>query len=128
VARGGKLVQHVDDVAAAPGIEHHQPRGRSAFHPVEVAPNSRLAGVLGATRLEANSRHHQAADPDHPGRGLATVAHAPDGTLEASEDCSDGRFLLAVQWHPENLVQRDEHLRLFASLVEEARRYRAGRG
>ena len=33
----------------------------------------------------------------------------------------DGRFLLAVQWHPEDLTNRPEHRRLFEALVEAAR-------
>ncbi|MBP7746646.1 MAG: gamma-glutamyl-gamma-aminobutyrate hydrolase family protein [Phycisphaerae bacterium] len=121
VARGGRLIQHVDDVPGDPLIQHHLPKGRSAFHTVRIAPDSRLARIVGATEIEVNSRHHQAAQTEHQGRGLRPVAFAPDGLLEASEDC-DGRFLLAVQWHPENLIDRPEHLSLFQALVDAARR------
>ncbi|MEW6250958.1 MAG: gamma-glutamyl-gamma-aminobutyrate hydrolase family protein [Planctomycetota bacterium] len=124
VARGGRLVQHVDDLPLAPAIPHHAEQGRSAWHPVQVEPDSRLASVVQVGRgaserpeLEVNSRHHQGVLTEHGGRDLRPVAWAPDGLLEASEDLSGSRFLLAVQWHPENLADRPEHLRLFAALV-----------
>lgn len=119
VARGGALIQHIDDVATT-REQHHRPDERSAFHGVSIAPQSRLAKIIGRERIEVNSRHHQAAEPSRLGVGLKTVAVSPDGTIEASEDC-DGRFLVCVQWHPEELRDRPEHLRLFEALVEECR-------
>ncbi|NLG42534.1 MAG: gamma-glutamyl-gamma-aminobutyrate hydrolase family protein [Phycisphaerae bacterium] len=118
VARGGRLIQHLDDVPRTPAIAHHLRHGQ-AFHEVTLAPGSRLAQIIGTTRLEVNSRHHQAVDPDYAGRGLRPVAFAPDGVLEAAEDC-ESRHLLGVQWHPEDLIDRREHLCLFADLVEHA--------
>jgi putative glutamine amidotransferase len=120
VVRGGQLVQHVDDRAATPPVAHRGP-GVGAFHPVRITPGSVLHEIVGTTELEVNSRHHQAADPARPGRGLRSVAESPDGLLEASEDC-DRRFVLAVQWHPEDLIDRTPHLRLFEALVARARR------
>lgn len=121
VARGGRLIQHVDDLDLRPTITHHLPKDRNAFHAVRIEPTSRLAEVVGATAIEVNSRHHQIVDTQHPGTDLRPVAYAPDGIVEASENC-DGRFLLAVQWHPEDLTDRPEHLRLFEALVEASRR------
>jgi putative glutamine amidotransferase len=79
---------------------------------------------MGTAAPEVNSRHHQIADRDTPASGLRPVAYAPDGVLEAYEDCDD-RFLLCVQWHPEDLIDRPEHLRLFQELVSEARAARS---
>jgi putative glutamine amidotransferase len=116
VARGGKLIQHVDDLGLKPPTVHALPKGQSAFHTVRITPDSRLATIVGSTEIRVNSRHHQAADREYPGRGLRPVALSPDGLLEASEDM-DGRFLLGVQWHAENLIDRPEHLALFRALV-----------
>ncbi len=91
---------------------------------MRVEPDSCLARILKTTQLEVNSRHHQIADNEHIGERLRPVAFAPDGVIEALED-RDGRFLIAVQWHPEDLTDRPEHLRLFEALVAEARRRRA---
>ena len=57
------------------------------------------------------------------GSGLRAVAHAPDGTIEAIEDPSRP-FLMGVQWHAEAMVDRREHLSLFAGLVDAAARPR----
>lgn len=119
VARGGCLVQHVDDLPRSSAVLHHA-GDAGTFHTVEILPDSRLAQVVGATRMEVNSRHHQVVSAAQVGAALRAVAFAPDGVVEAAEDC-DGRFLLAVQWHPEDLVDRPEHLRLFQSLVAESR-------
>jgi putative glutamine amidotransferase len=119
VARGGKLIQHVDDLILKPPVVHRMPKGPGAFHTVRITPDSRLAQIVGGTEIRANSRHHQAADADYPGRGLRVVAISPDGLLEALEDM-EGRFLLGVQWHPEDLIDRPEHLALFQALVHAA--------
>ncbi len=121
VARGGRLHQHIDDLSRTPALAHRSVNWQPAYHAVRIAPDSHLARIVGTTELETNSRHHQAVDADRPGRGLRTVAHAADGVLEASEDFTDGRFLLAVQWHPEDMIDRSPHLRLFEALVSAAR-------
>jgi gamma-glutamyl-gamma-aminobutyrate hydrolase PuuD len=120
VARGGCLVQHVDDLPRTPAVVHHHPDGSSAFHDVRIEPDSHLARIVGRTQFEVNSRHHQFVDRAHVGGHLRPVAFAPDGVVEAAEEVGD-RFLVAVQWHPEDLIDRPEHLRLFEALVAAAR-------
>jgi putative glutamine amidotransferase len=110
VARGGTLHQHLDDHRqATPATE--------PFHAVDVAPGSFLAALTGDGALPVNSFHHQAVD--RLGAGLRVVATAPDGTAEAIEDPSRPYFL-GVQWHAEGMVDRPEHLALFAALVSAA--------
>jgi putative glutamine amidotransferase len=73
VALGGTLVQHID--------QHRQPGDRRALtQTLTVADGSRLAAILGATRVQVNTMHHQAVRDI--GRGLAAVAWAADGTIE----------------------------------------------
>ncbi len=113
VALGGDLIQDIP--TQVEGAFPHAPR--ETFHRVRIEPGSRLAGIVGRTDLEVNSSHHQAVR--WPGRGLRAVAWAPDGVIEAVE--GDGeRFLLGVQWHPERLHERPEHLALFRALVQAA--------
>ncbi len=118
VARGGTLHQHLP--GAVPGeVEHRQPGAATAVtHHVDVQPGSRLAGVIGATRADVNSFHHQAARD--LGRGLVAVAWAPDGTVEAVE-AADRGFALGVQWHVECLTDRPEHHAVFRAFVEACR-------
>ena len=89
-------------------------------HDLEVAPNSRLAQILGPGPREVNSTHHQAISDLAP--GITPVAWAPDGVVEAVEIDGPG-YLVGVQWHPEKLPPpRDQEL--FDDLVREA----SGRG
>ncbi len=110
VARGGSLIQ---DLPAAGLLGHavYHPLDRLA-HPVEMLRSYCLAWM--PRRFEVNSRHHQAIA--EPGR-LQVAARAPDGVIEAVEDRDGERFVVGVQWHPENLLF-EPHLELF-------RRFRA---
>ena len=117
VARGGDLVQHLPEQVG--NDDHKQVPGQFAEHPVEVKDGTRLASIVGS-RGDVASHHHQSLG--RLGDGLVETAWAADGTLEAVEDPTQ-RFVLGVQWHPE-AGEDDE---LFASLVEEARAYRAAR-
>jgi putative glutamine amidotransferase len=117
VARGGTLHQHLPDVVGN-AIAHRQSEdGRVPTHPVEIAPGSALAAVLGTTRLKVNSFHHQAVN--RLGADLCACAWAPDGTVEAIEDPQQP-FLLAVQWHAEALRDVPKHLALFEELTRVA--------
>lgn len=126
VALGGALVQDIASEMAT-GIRHDNPvdRPRDLIHAVGIAPDSRLAEVVGDVSVMVNSLHHQAVA--RPAPDLRVTAHAPDGLIEASE-LPDRRFYLAVQWHPEDLVANDPAmLRLFEALVEAARERAAAR-
>jgi|SRR5262245_4515291 len=116
VALGGTLFQ---DVATEPGtpIAHGQKAPRSEpTHTVTVAPGSRLAKVLGTDELPVNSMHHQAVRA--LGVGLTAAAWAPDQIVEGVELDDPERFVVGVQWHPEELAARSEPARrLFAALV-----------
>lgn len=84
-------------------------------HPIAVEPNSLLHKLLGAHELPVNSMHHQGVRRLAP--GMKATALAPDGLVEGFEGTGDS-FLLAVQWHPEELVDQSEGMRsLFAGFV-----------
>ncbi len=121
VALGGSLFQ---DVGTDPGtqLQHSQTEPRDQpTHKVKVEPRSRLAQILGTDEIEVNSMHHQAVKS--LGRGLIAVAWAPDQIIEGVEDTDPSRFVLGVEWHPEELVGHSEPARrLFAALVAAARR------
>jgi len=121
VALGGSLVQDIPAmVAGARAHSVEEPRYEPA-HPVEVAAGSRLAAIVGAGPAAVNSRHHQALA--ELGKGLVVTARAPDGIIEAVELPGE-RFVLGVQWHPEDMAGRGAFggsaERLFAAFVEAA--------
>jgi len=120
VALGGTLYQ---DVGSDPGtsLRHSQdgPRDQPS-HKIAIEPASRLAETLGADEIEVNSMHHQAVK--QLGTGLRAVAWAPDQLVEGLELTDASRFVLGVQWHPEELVAESEPARrLFTALVSHAR-------
>ena len=122
VALGGTLVQDLPTERPS-AIRHDQPDERGArTHAVEIVAGSRLAGALGATTLRVNSYHHQAVDA--LGSELVVVARAPDGVIEAVESADPAWWMVAVQWHPEDLTTDAQpwDRGLFASFAKVARR------
>jgi putative glutamine amidotransferase len=113
VSLGGTLIQHLGSVLHDPEFED---RSKPA-HEVEVRPDSLLLKSVGATRLAVNSRHHQAVSK--VGNGLRVSARDTEqGTVEALE-YPGKRFVLAVQWHPEDqVVNQPTQRRLFQSFAD----------
>jgi len=102
VALHGTLVQDIP--SQRPGqIEHNQTDRRTErVHPVSIEAGSRLSRVLGTTTIATNSSHHQSVDA--VGRGLCVTAQTADGIIEALEPTDPAWWMLAVQWHPEELT------------------------
>jgi putative glutamine amidotransferase len=120
VALGGSLHQHLP---TAPVLHAQtEPRDRPT-HAVKIrVEGTHLGRLLGATELPVNSMHHQGIN--RLGGGLREVAWAPDGVIEAVELEGADRFVLAVQWHPEELVGHDAAARaLFSAIVDAARKH-----
>ena len=118
VVRGGDLIQHLPETVGHEG--HREVLGTFSEHPVDVKDGTRLAAILGPRHDSVQSSHHQGVG--RVGDGLVETAWAEDGSLEGLED-PERRFAVGVLWHPE----MEEDKRLFAALVDEARRYRAER-
>lgn len=105
VALGGTLIQDIQ--ACVPGALDHDAGGVHDVrdiraHTVTLEPGSRVAEAVGATRIEVNSLHHQSILDPAP--GLKVTGLAPDGIIEAVESEGDDWWVLAVQWHPEEMT------------------------
>lgn len=88
-------------------------------HQVDLAPDSRLARLLGGDSVPVNSLHHQGLKT--LAAGLSPVGHALDGLVEAVE-VQEHPFAIGVQWHPEALAPQDPLMRrLFEGLADAAR-------
>jgi putative glutamine amidotransferase len=119
VARGGTLVQDLP-LERPSEVVHRLPKKENRRdHLVTVEPGTRLHRIAGASEIDVNSRHHQAIE--RAADGFVVAATAPDGVIEAIE-AKDGRWLVAVQWHPENLTDDAVSRRLFREFVAEVRR------
>ncbi|MBN9214029.1 MULTISPECIES: gamma-glutamyl-gamma-aminobutyrate hydrolase family protein [unclassified Microbacterium] len=98
VSFGGTLVEDLaaSDVLHTPGDDGCGEL-EWTWHPVAVAPGSRLRGDLPADEIAVASGHHQAIRD--LGEGLIATATATDGVVEAVEH--ETLPIVAVQWHPE---------------------------
>ena len=114
VLRGGTLDQHLPETVGHD--RHRETPGVFSEHPVRVREDSRLGATVGAA-VSGKSSHHQGVA--RIGAGLAPVAWADDGSVEALED-PERPFAIGVLWHPEE----GDDKRLFEALVEAARAYR----
>ncbi|MFV2176248.1 gamma-glutamyl-gamma-aminobutyrate hydrolase family protein [Actinomadura sp. LOL_016] len=112
VHRGGTIIPDIEDFALHRGGE-----GRPMFldEKIRLVPGTRLSGIMGAGGLVVRSGHHQAVDA--LGSGLVLAAAARDGIVEGFED--PDRWLIGVQWHPEDDDGPEaDRLRLFGGFVE----------
>ena len=128
VAAGGSLYQDIaSEIPVARKHNCNPPAHASDYlaHVVQPQLDTLLSSAIRGgdtsyppTTLHVNSRHHQALK--EIGEGLVAVAHSPDGIIEAVESPTH-RFILGVQWHPEDLLQHDHTMRnLFEGLVQAA--------
>ena len=120
VALGGTLYQ--DLAAQVPGTMKHDyfptplsPSRSYLAHEVAVDASTRLGRILGEPVVPVNSMHHQGIKT--LGAGLIPTATAPDGVIEAAEGTTS-QFLIAVQWHPEELTEEMPGMhRLFTEFI-----------
>jgi gamma-glutamyl-gamma-aminobutyrate hydrolase PuuD len=86
-------------------------------HEVQLNEGTHLAEVVGEPILKVNSLHHQGLK--NIASSLRVAGHAPDGLVEAVE-LPDHPFGVAVQWHPEWLMDQEPTRNLFRKFVEAA--------
>lgn len=118
VAMGGSL--HID--LTEDGKQAHTlamyPRS-AVTHDVRIAENTRMERIMEGTAGRVNSFHHQAVKDLAEGFVVSAWSE-PDGVVEAMELPGD-RYVVGVQWHPEELVHRTESRNLFTSFVDAAK-------
>jgi putative glutamine amidotransferase len=123
VGFGGTLYQDMRE-DAEPQLEHRQTDlGKSrqeTSHAVLVTDSESSLGAIVQGACRVNSLHHQAIK--RLGRGLKVTARSEDGFVEAVEGAADYPFLMAVQWHPEEMVGNSvEQRELFVRFVAKCR-------
>jgi putative glutamine amidotransferase len=123
VACGGSLYQ--DLPTQRPSAFDHEQLGQARTHiahEVSTEPGSLLARIVGEQQVGVNSFHHQAVR--RIGEGLRVTGVSEDGVPEAIE-IPDLPFVLAVQYHPEELEADDaaSH-QLFLAFVQASAEYK----
>jgi putative glutamine amidotransferase len=121
VALGGTMI--VDIRAQIPNAINHQRMDRRSekVHEVRLTPGSLLSKITGGCTLGVNSTHHQAVG--RVAAPLQVTATSGDGVVEGMELRREAvgwlPFLLAIQFHPERLVDRyPEHRAVFRAFTQ----------
>ena len=119
---GGTLYQDLKSDYTDLQHDHRQSGTRSeTTHGITVTdPDSHLARLLRTSSCRVNSLHHQAIK--RLGGGLKVTARSEDGLVEAVE-ASGYPFLIAVQWHPEEIADRPEEFRIFEQFAAKCREH-----
>jgi putative glutamine amidotransferase len=96
VAQGGTLIQDL-----GPATPHCGSADNSALvdHSIDFVPGSRLSNLFGREAIAVRSGHHQAVG--RLGENLRIAAVSRDSCIEAIE-AQDERWIVGVQWHPDD--------------------------
>lgn len=127
IAAGGKIYQDIYSQAEA-SLKHRQKTsGMGCTHSIKIEKGCLLAEILGKTKTEVNTYHHQAVKEVPP--SMRVTAHSPDGVIEAVEGAEREPFVLGIQWHAERLLDvSEDSKKLFRAHVEASERYMKRKG
>ena len=100
VINGGSLIPDIPTFIKDTTIHHRTKKG---IHPITCVKNSWIDKNFTSNDFMVNSRHHQCID--RIAKNFKVAAKSPDGVIESIElkDPSDHRFIIGVQFHPENM-------------------------
>ncbi len=116
VASDGTLYQDLSYYVDLEVNHRQKTPWRYATHTVMIEKDSWMGEALG-TEQAINSFHHQAIRK--LGEDFKAVAWSKDGIIEAIESVDPTQKIMAVQWHPEILVETvPEMIRVFEKFVE----------
>ncbi|MBD3107033.1 gamma-glutamyl-gamma-aminobutyrate hydrolase family protein [Bacillus sp. AGMB 02131] len=106
IALDGDIYQDIYSQIQTELIQHTQiaPRYHTS-HYINIKKDGLLYEIAQSERMRVNSYHHQAVRRISP--YLSISATANDGIIEAIESSSK-KFVLGVQWHPENMFATDD--------------------
>jgi putative glutamine amidotransferase len=139
IAQGGVLIQDIRTEWDVPRGSSYIPHSRKERgdkepnfrHDVRLEKGSlaaRAVNMPAGGMLMTNSSHHQAVHPQRIGQDMRASAWSQDGVIEAIEPAEgspwalSGRFILGVQWHPEQMQDEEAHQNIFLALIEAARK------
>ena len=114
ICAGGDIYQDINSQIEKV-IKHTQQAPKwYPTHAVSIMEGSKLGKLIEKSNLQVNSFHHQA--PRRVASGFEATAWAEDGIIEAIESFSH-RFVVGVQWHPEQMLSQREHQVLFRAFI-----------
>jgi gamma-glutamyl-gamma-aminobutyrate hydrolase PuuD len=124
IAFGGSLYQDIPTQYHDKSVPHRQKKpNNEPSHSVIVEDSTVFSKMVGEKILMVNSAHHQAvirlAD------GFTVSGKSADGIIEAMEKIDSAHWILGVQFHPEQLINKDKTLlKIFQGFIDEAGKVR----
>ena len=98
-------------------INHRSP-GVDRVHKIKINKGTLLYDIIKKEETSVNSRHRYCVNGVN---SLKISAISEDGIIESIED-SNGKFILGVQWHPENMYEFDEDMaNIFKRFIDSCR-------
>ena len=85
-------------------LEHVQP-GEKYAHKINVIPNTKFRAIIDKNTIDVNSKHRYHVSKLNK---FKVSAYSEDGLIEVIE-MPNKKFVLGVQWHPENMLDYDEY-------------------
>ena len=117
---GGTLI--IDLPNAGKNVHSFNELPRDAFsHEIVVEENSKLKTII-KDETQVNSFHHQAIDK--LGEGLVISAYSKEDRVIEAVEIPGERYIMGVQWHPEELRAHASHKALFDELIKQAAKNR----
>ena len=117
VASGGTLYQDINDLDNLKIKHLQETHPKYTSHSIVTEKDSIVRKIVGE-KTTVNTLHHQAIK--NLGLNLKITAYSSDGFAEAIESTIKEQYILAVQWHPEILLQdnHEESQKLFNHFVK----------
>ena len=112
---GGNLIE---DIPTALGSDIHRQGYFKIAHRIRIDKSSHLYRATKKTVMGVNSTHHQAVYSIPHCFGISATSE--DGVVEGIELDADS-LVIGVQFHPEALLNRYEHLSIFKYFIKKAR-------
>ncbi len=112
---GGNLIE---DIPSRINSNIHMNEYFRIAHRIKIERGTHLFKAVQRTALSVNSTHHQAVY--FIPYCFRISAMAPDGVIEGIELDSDNT-VIGVQYHPEAMINRRIHLKLFEYFIKKAR-------
>jgi len=128
---GGSLYQDIPSQLKAKTSATHRIRvkgvSQPCWHEITILPDTRLFSIMGTSKYNVNSYHHQGVK--RLGKGLEAVSYSADGLVEAIEGAGARRgtpqgYLLGVQFHPEKNLKDPAMNRIIKSFIEAGHEFR----
>jgi len=119
IAYGGSLYQDLESNGFSCHLLNMYPRNYET-HTVIPCETSILSGIFGNTEIGVNSFHHQAVQ--NIGNGLKVTALSSDKVIEAVEDCQEDKFMVGIQWHPEEMPEDTKQQEIFKIFINSCKK------